>query len=1161
MHQTPENEPLFSLHQERGRTVVRKGQNKYSVSNKTVSVKDGELNLSYGIINQGIIDEIINIKETIKKIDLNHSLVLAFLDLSDLSLDALDLSGAILLGHKQIDLSISLSRTTILNLNMDNIICSGIADLSQVIIEKDGRFRESTFQSECLFTSAKLKGETIFQGSTFLQMCDFQNTIFNSKTTIKNCSFFEHVSFIDAEFHEDLRIADSTFFSTSIFYKTKFKDVDFNRIRFKGPVSFRSSRFYSEALFRYCDFVNYFDFSFSSFNEKLDFESISFESGMDEAIALFNGCTVTLDANFNNITFSAPIVFDDTLFKGNLFLSGSMQTVSLSRVIVKGSAHIGGSSHINRFECPFSIIEGLLEVGKSINDEVEINDFIAVNCHFGETIFKHSNIGNTNFSRTIFEGNVNFNFSRLGLKGGCAVFKYVSFEQGATFKHTWFRKADFSWANFKSSVTFTNDIFKEKTKFMWTTFEGKIANFIDSRFLGDTDFWWAVFSGDAVFMRATLDRGAARFDNVKYLKRASYSSCVFKNGSFLDVMFCGDADFQDATFYGRTDFSKSIFRISCNMSNCKFGSKPPKNSFTSFNESEFVSDVDFRNSSVSGDFFFTKVICRSKVDFSESTFSGKTFFNETTVTGESYWGGAFFIDDSFFNNAVFISKCFFTGDSRCVFGGKAEFIFSSFALDAVFKESCFIGETAFNDSMFESKLNIEDTLFKSKALFERCRFKQDVDASNSTFIKDVTFEKSIFNSVSSFEGSTFEREARFRESVFENSANFKSSKMSIANFYASIFKSKGDFSYSTITNAVFTFSEFGSDAIFFEATILETTNFKDSRYRGNLDCNSITIPPVSDFTEIRCYGPMKFIPTTSGLLTADFSKSSFDFGAEIDEKNFALLVFKKCVFRGTTKITASGDLRLDDCIVNDNIQIKFSKKEKPEDDIATRNTNKTLFINGANISGTLDAKYFNKIKMNDVKAMGEIHIDFEELVGKKDKGPIASIKNNLAFMDNEPLNGQKLLCPSPDVFLVLKENYHSLGKYDDEDRAYVLYRRSKRKDEKKKGKAIADYIGEYGTNLWRIVTIMALVFLIFGIIFSFFISHNVGIEVTFSGQGGISANIANGFYLSGITFLTIGLSDVVPLVGITEALALIEGGLGVFLMAFFTIAFARKTLR
>jgi hypothetical protein len=56
------------------------------------------------------------------------------------------------------------------------------------------------------------------------------------------------------------------------------------------------------------------------------------------------------------------------------------------------------------------------------------------------------------------------------------------------------------------------------------------------------------------------------------------------------------------------------------------------------------------------------------------------------------------------------------------------------------------------------------------------------------------------------------------------------------------------------------------------------------------------------------------------------------------------------------------------------------------------------------------------------------------------------------------------------------------------------------------------------------------------------------------------SNLTVAFYHSAITFFTIGYGDYSPW-GAARIVACLEGFIGVFLMAYFTVAFVRKILR
>jgi hypothetical protein len=164
------------------------------------------------------------------------------------------------------------------------------------------------------------------------------------------------------------------------------------------------------------------------------------------------------------------------------------------------------------------------------------------------------------------------------------------------------------------------------------------------------------------------------------------------------------------------------------------------------------------------------------------------------------------------------------------------------------------------------------------------------------------------------------------------------------------------------------------------------------------------------------------------------------------------------------------------------------------------------------------------------------------------------------------------------IFLVLKQNFNKLGHYDDEDSAYVEFKRCKAKakleESKKKGffiktcayikyqfsKFIFYIPGEYGTRLGNVaITMLNTVFF-----FSFWfysIQSLINFKKISFCSNDIWNRLAGSIYHSLITFLTIGYGDVAPKNWLGGLLSGIEGFLGLFLMAYFTIAFSRKVLR
>jgi hypothetical protein len=163
-------------------------------------------------------------------------------------------------------------------------------------------------------------------------------------------------------------------------------------------------------------------------------------------------------------------------------------------------------------------------------------------------------------------------------------------------------------------------------------------------------------------------------------------------------------------------------------------------------------------------------------------------------------------------------------------------------------------------------------------------------------------------------------------------------------------------------------------------------------------------------------------------------------------------------------------------------------------------------------------------------------------------------------------------------FRILKENFNSTGKYEDEDRAYVMFKRYEAKswltEQEEKGGIVKmasyvphafqwlvfDKIGLYATSPGRVLFSVLVFWIIFGTLY--FTLNLAGLGSTVSGVGNPDnlSQFLQSFYHSAITFFTIGYGDVFP-TGWSRVLSGIEGFMGVFMMSYFTVAFVRKVLR
>ena len=163
-------------------------------------------------------------------------------------------------------------------------------------------------------------------------------------------------------------------------------------------------------------------------------------------------------------------------------------------------------------------------------------------------------------------------------------------------------------------------------------------------------------------------------------------------------------------------------------------------------------------------------------------------------------------------------------------------------------------------------------------------------------------------------------------------------------------------------------------------------------------------------------------------------------------------------------------------------------------------------------------------------------------------------------------------------FRILKENFNGTGKYEDEDKAYIMFKRYESKswltEQKEKGGLIKvfshipngfkwvvfDKIGLYATSPGRVLISVVVFWMFFGLVYFMIEMTGLGKTVSSVGNPDNLSAFLQSFYHSAITFFTIGYGDVYP-VGLSRIISGVEGFMGVFMMSYFTVAFVRKVLR
>jgi hypothetical protein len=201
------------------------------------------------------------------------------------------------------------------------------------------------------------------------------------------------------------------------------------------------------------------------------------------------------------------------------------------------------------------------------------------------------------------------------------------------------------------------------------------------------------------------------------------------------------------------------------------------------------------------------------------------------------------------------------------------------------------------------------------------------------------------------------------------------------------------------------------------------------------------------------------------------------------------------------------------------------------------------------------------LNFSGMRLIGRIYIDWE-------KNKVMTLIKN---QQNVPLSLKA------EQFRILKENFHNTGQYNDEDYAYVEFKRFELKDKLQSSlkknkysaiwaypsyffeKLIFDKIGLYATSPVRVLTSVLYIYSSFIILYVLLPLFTNGKLVTGTDHSDMG-KIFEAFYFSGITFFTIGYGDYTPF-GVLRLVAVIEGFIGVVMMSYFTVAFVRKILR
>ncbi|MBI3135114.1 MAG: hypothetical protein HYZ14_10620 [Bacteroidetes bacterium] len=493
-------------------------------------------------------------------------------------------------------------------------------------------------------------------------------------------------------------------------------------------------------------------------------------------------------------------------------------------------------------------------------------------------------------------------------------------------------------------------------------------------------------------------------------------------------------------------------------------------------------------------------------------------------------------------------------------------------------------------------INIDQAYVKDFSLSEY-RTQRNLPATEKVVIAGISSRFTFFDcdSVIDFSYAVFEEEVNFKESIFPHGA--------LTFMHAEFVASTVDFSEckfhshnTTFEHASFKASEltfeharFSGDGVSFINALFsaDEVNFKRVNF-GNARVKFHFAEfgnGVKLFERIRVNGALfDFRRVVFGCGKIDFRRAMFGDGYvtfEESEITEGKLTFRMARFEG-------GDLSFR--------RMDFGKDEATFDHVDFNN--RSISFEGADLSvlsvsnsfvrGNLDLriKKADKIDLShsylysitDLNFQKEESLKVLSLLGVRNLGKIIiRWKENHVRRLIESNGGEA--DDLADQFNILKANFSANGQYNDEDYAYLHFKRhehrymKKRALEKSKpsfrplihlGYALRllvfDKMGLYATNPARVLVSMVVGIFFFAAVYVLFHVFGIG-EIVNSVDAADKLNLAErSVYHSAITFFTIGYGDFYP-TGFSRLISALEGWSGVFLMSYFTVAFVRKILR
>ena len=456
-------------------------------------------------------------------------------------------------------------------------------------------------------------------------------------------------------------------------------------------------------------------------------------------------------------------------------------------------------------------------------------------------------------------------------------------------------------------------------------------------------------------------------------------------------------------------------------------------------------------------------------------------------------------------------------------------------LDYSFYKFVFIGyvdfKKDFNITIFKNA-NFFEAIFEGNANFSGIKFVGNTYFIGTFFKKTTFFTEVTFEGNSVFIKTTFHSDVNFTTTTFNGEADFKSTKFeSFTRFDFLTFNGLADFREAT----------FKTSTEFKNTSFMSIGNFEDVKFNGHTSkFMNTTFKNDANFFVVKFKG------------NADFSETIFDHEANFGEATFENDINFRCKY-------FLGNLNLS--------KIKTSPGKK-------------IFIRLINKEGIISFNHANLENTYLEMELGrEILIDFTDALLKDTKIKKEQIEHHIIQEKEERF------FKAQEIYLLLKNNFHSIGQYDDESWAFGKEKEMERKSNchfktlhKWLGSCFLNAIYGYGEKPERVFLSAILIILIFACVFM-----NCGIASPPSGNlpkynilkelstGILYGDLLNKYvaipkeqaikslYFSTVTFTTLGLGDFTPVDNRGRIYVGLEAFIGAFMMALFVYTFARRT--